>query len=232
MERKFFRLRHCNAMIEWADALYRTGAAADTERARELYKAVIFAHGFDPGVSPKWGKPEFIFMQMSINPAVSSQLARAWKGFTQIEVGLNYYGATDSYVPPLRYHVLKEAADRFAAAAKSASQDFITSVSKIEEAVPDGIMTANMLKKASLQAEIAGEQIDIAKVGVKNASAQVQSVKNAIDKKKKELEDHQAFGQQFLDFWQRICRCDRVASVRGDQGSRRERRGGTVSAAR
>ena len=64
----------------------------------------------------------------------------------------------------------------------------------------DGILTANMLKKASLQAAMAGEQIDIAQTGVSNALGQVDAVEKAIEDKKKELADHDDFGQQFLDF--------------------------------
>jgi hypothetical protein len=42
--------------------------------------------------------------------------------------------------------------------------------------VRDGILTANMLKKASLQAAMAVEQIDIAQSGVSNALGQVDAV--------------------------------------------------------
>ena len=40
-----------DALLAWAEALYRTDDAASLERARELYKAVVFLHGEDPGTS-------------------------------------------------------------------------------------------------------------------------------------------------------------------------------------
>ena len=38
-----------DALLAWAETLYRTDDAANLERARELYKAVMFLHGEDPG---------------------------------------------------------------------------------------------------------------------------------------------------------------------------------------
>jgi hypothetical protein len=57
VERKWLRLGHADALLGWADALYRADRPADLERARELYKAVLFLHGISPGISPSWNDP-------------------------------------------------------------------------------------------------------------------------------------------------------------------------------
>jgi hypothetical protein len=91
MEHKFFRLRHCGALLEWADSLYRTGDAASVARAREVYKAVLYAHGVDPDITPHWpGKPQPKYTNHTKNPATVSQIVRAQKGLSQIDNGLNY----------------------------------------------------------------------------------------------------------------------------------------------
>lgn len=57
MELAFYRLRQGNAMLEWADALYRSDEPASVSRARELYKAVLWMYGEPPPIVPAWGRP-------------------------------------------------------------------------------------------------------------------------------------------------------------------------------
>jgi len=196
-------------MLEWADSLYRSDEPANIARAREIYKAVLWLHGETPLVSPKWpsrfrpadnGQLGPFFIYQSENPALAGQKARARRGFLQIEAGLNYYAVSDNMVPALRYRPLKDAADRFAATAKSAQQDFLLYMEKIEEALRDSIVTANMLKKATLQGQIAGEQVKIAQFNVTLAQQQVDQVNAAIKAKEDEMADHDGLGEQFVDW--------------------------------
>lgn len=201
MEKRFFALRHGNAMLEWADALYRSNEPANIARAREIYKAVLWLHSTNPKVSPAWGGPQPMeFHHHHENPAVVSQRARARLGLSQIESGLNFYGLTDLFVPPLRYRVLKDTADRFTSIAKSAQQDFLLYMEKIEEILRDNIVSASMLKKAVLQAQIAGQQKQIAEFNVLLAQKQVQQVQAAYEAKKEEIESHDNIFTQLGEF--------------------------------
>ena len=196
MEKQFFTLRHGNALLEWADALYRSDEPASIARARELYKAALFLHGTTPPIGPQWPGSlviHFHFSHHAPNSAVVSQKQRARRGFKQIELGLNYYGVNNDFVPTLRYRALKDAADRFAATAKAAQQDFLVYMGRVEDAIRDGLVTTNMLKKATLQGEIADAQVKIAEFNVMVAKQQVAQVKAAIEAKKKEIQDEDAF---------------------------------------
>ena len=203
-EIQFFRLRQGNAMLEWADSLYRTDDPSNIARARELYKGVLWLHGETPLICPTWESSRFHpgigFINHSENLALVSQKARARRGFFQIEAGLNYYGYRDDMVPTLRYRPLKDAADRFAAFAKSAQQDFLAYMEKLEDATIEAIKNAAMLKKAALQAQIAGEQAKIAQDGVTLAKIQITQVNQAIEAKQKEIDDHDSLFTQFTDY--------------------------------
>ena len=197
-EERYFRLRQADAMLEWADALYRSDEPSSVQRARELYKSVLWLHGSMPTV-PNWGtgKPKlFIGPQ---NPAKLGQKSRAQLGIEQIEAGLNWYGSNDTLVPSLRYRPLKDAGDRYAAAAKSAQQDFLLAMSNVEDGIREGLLTSNMLKKATLQEGLAGEQVAIAEYGVVLAGQQVEAVKAQIEAKKAEIEEHDSLLGQFGD---------------------------------
>ncbi|HEX7317647.1 MAG TPA: hypothetical protein VF297_27340 [Pyrinomonadaceae bacterium] len=198
MEGRFFRLRHGNALLEWADALYRADDASSAARARELYKAVLWLHDETPPIV-SGVKAVKVYEGSTENPALLSQKNRALKGFYQIEAGLNYYGFDDSLVPVLRYKPLKEAAERYAAVAKSAQQDFLTYMTKVEDAIRENYVTTNMLKKAELHGQIASEQSAIAQRAVEAAEQQVAKVEAAIKAKEKELAEHDGLGEQFLD---------------------------------
>ncbi len=207
MERNFLKLRHANAMLEWADALYRTDDASTIQRAREIYKAVLWIHGIPPAISPSWyfAKDHFkfgdhVFVNHTENPAMLAQRDYARKNLFQIDNGLNFYGSNNALVPTLRYKPLKDAGDSFAGAAKSAQQDFLIFVGNIEEAMRDNIISANMLKKAEIMGKIAQEQQKIAEYGVKVAEQQVAQVEAAIAAKKSEIEDHDGFWNELGDF--------------------------------
>jgi hypothetical protein len=207
MEKKFFKLRHGNAMLEWADALYRSDEPGNIARAREIYKAVLWLFGETPPICPTWpsrfrpapdGLPSF--GHHLENPAITAQKARARRGLLQIDADLNYYGFSNDMVPVLRYRPLKDAADRFAATAKSAQQDFLVYMEKIEEALRDSLVTGNMLKKAMLQGQIAVEQAKIAQFTVTLAQRQVDQVNATIKAKEDEIADHDGLGEQFVDW--------------------------------
>ncbi|GAA1712337.1 hypothetical protein GCM10009745_70640 [Kribbella yunnanensis] len=201
MELRWLALRRGEVLMEWAGALYRSGEEALSQRARELYKAVLFVTGAGPAISPRWdAKPPNLYFNGTQNPALTVLRGEATKGIAQIDAGLNYYGADDSLVPHLRYRTLKEAADRFAAAAKSAETDLLVYIGKIEDALIEQMLHANMLTKAQLQASIAGEQAEIAKFEVGLAQRQVTAVQAEIKKKKAELADDSGFFDQFVDF--------------------------------
>ena len=198
LEVRFLKLRQGLAMLEWADALYRSDDGASVQRARELYKSVLWLHGAKPPSLPRWTASSYVFFNQG-NPALTGQRARSLLGIEQIEAGLNWYGSNDSMVPILRYQTLKNAADRYAAAAYSAQQDFLASMGKLEEAIRDSLLNNNMLKKASLQESISAEQIKIAEFDVVLSQLQVAAVEGQISAKKKEIDDHDSLGGQFGD---------------------------------
>src|SRR6185503_19702509 len=51
-EQRFFKLAQGEAMLAWADQLYRNDDPSSIRRARELYKGVLFVHGEDPEIAP------------------------------------------------------------------------------------------------------------------------------------------------------------------------------------
>jgi hypothetical protein len=205
------KLRHANTLLEWADALYRTDEPSSIQRARELYKAVLYLHGARPPISstgPKGdagpGDPFWLevpsFLNQNENPAIASQKARARAGFHKITQGLNWYGETDDVVPVLRYRELKEVSDRFAALAKATQQDFLAYTGKMEAAIVDRMRLANLIQKGGIQVKLSGEQRAIAEHGVKVAQAQVKDIEAAIEAKRKEIEDSEGFFNQLGDF--------------------------------
>ncbi|HEY8460663.1 MAG TPA: hypothetical protein VIM99_09800, partial [Blastocatellia bacterium] len=214
MERRFLELRHGSALLEWADSLYRSNEPANIARARELYKAVTFLHGGNPPINPRWSNEKSPKYKLhSQNPAIVSQRARAARGFQQIELGLNYYGVRPDFLPAQRYRPLKDAADRMAALARAAQQDFLAYMGKIEDAIREGLINANALKKATLQGKIADEQVKIAEYDVMVAQQQVEQVEAAIAAKKAEVAEHDGFWAQLGDFVSEFK--DTVAGISG-----------------
>ena len=220
-EHRFFKLAQGEAMLEWADELYRNDDPASIRRARELYKGVLFMHGDDPGIAPHFPIPGLPLLDhlgglgglgginaygnpviaSQANPARTSQLARAHAGFGQIELGLNAYGFRADMVPVLRYRPLKLGADLFATSAKSSQSDFLQYQTRFEQATIEGWQATAMVKKAEAGAVIAKEQIEIAKAGVSKAQEQVTAVKAQIEAKKKEIADSSSLFSQAEDFF-------------------------------
>jgi hypothetical protein len=212
LEKRLCILRLGNALLEWADALYRRDDPASMARARELFKAVFWLHDETPPVCPSWDDPHDLiqtkvsdrisspFRPNTPNPAVTSQIARARLGFDQLEAGLNYYGFAANTVPTLRYRPLKDAADRLAAMAKSTQADFLLFVEKSEELAKESIQAGALLKKANLLAGVADEQIDVAERGVAQAENQEREVLAAIHAKEDEIAKKGEFFSQLGDY--------------------------------
>lgn len=211
VEARFFRLRQGNAMLEWADSLYRTDDASNIVRARELYKGVLWLHGSIPPIGPNWltdpalglgsaAGSEVRFGNSRTNPALTTQLARARLGFFKIEARLNYFGERNDVVPALRYRPLKESADRFCALARTTQWEFLLYIEKVESAVIERMKLSNLLQKASLQASVADQQIELARYQQSVAEQQVVDIQAAIDAKIKEITDADSFTSQFGEY--------------------------------
>ena len=208
-ETKLFKLKQANAMLEWADALYRVNEPTPMARARELYKGVLWLHGWAPDINPHWpGVPGFgylpIYLHHAENPALLSQTGRASQGIYQIDNGLNYFGERDDIVPILRYRPLKDLADRMAVMARGAQQDFLQYTQQVEAAITARLQLANFLQKAKLQATIADEATAIAQHDVQVAKDQVDAVKAAIKAKEDEIAQADSFFGQVGDAFKSI----------------------------
>ncbi len=199
IDKRFVQLRLGNVLLEWADALYRTDEASLNARARELYKAVLWLHGDDPGVSPAWDVPPTP-KTPSGNIAVVGQIAAARAGFIKSNAGLNYFGLTNDTVPVQRYRTLKDLADQYAGLAVAAEHDFLVAMENLEQLSIDDLRTSNMLAKAQAQRTIADEQGQIAAYNVAVAKLQVSNVQSQIAAKAAEIADHDSFFGQWSDF--------------------------------
>lgn len=201
-ETKLFKLKQANAMLEWADALYRVNEPTSMARARELYKGALWLHGQTPDICPHWKviwglgvKPPF-YQHHVENPALLSQIGRAERGLYQIDHRFNYFGERDDVVPIHRYRPLKETADRMAAMARGAQQDFLQYTQQVETAITAGLQLANFLQKAKAQVSIAEEATAIAQHDVQVAQDQVAAIQDAIKAKQTEIADaNSLFGQ-------------------------------------
>jgi len=207
-ETKLFNLKQANAMLEWADTLYRINEPAPMARARELYKGTLWLHGRIPDICPHWPtnlwhEPPFYFHHVE-NPALLSQTGRAERGIYQIDNSLNYYGERDDIVPILRYRPLKDTADRMAAMARGAQQDFLQYTQQVEAAITARLQLANFLQKSKLQVSIANESTAIAEHDVVVAQDQVAAVKAAIKAKEDEIAQADSFFGQIGDAFKSI----------------------------
>jgi hypothetical protein len=203
VESLFFRLQMGNAMLEWADQLYRTDDNSSISRARELYKGVYFLHGDTPPINPTWTAvpvSKGIFFGGTVNPARVSQLARAQRGFTQINVGLNFFGYADDMVPVLRYATLKAAADAFSSEAKSTERDFIDFIGQLENATIENMKNAAMFRRANLQAKIADQQAGSAQDQIQQAQIVIAQVNQQIAAVQQQIADHNSFWGQVGDY--------------------------------
>jgi hypothetical protein len=205
-EQKFFKLVQGNAMLAWADLLYRNDDPSSIRRARELFKGVIFMHEEDPEISPlfqmtssaTWPLP---FKFTEGNPPKAAQVARARLALYQIQNGMNVYGWRDDMVPIMRYKPLKQAADLFAASAKAAQSDFLQYMTRYEQAQIEVWQARDLVARSQAMAGIATEQIAIAQAGVDKAQAQVKAVQDQITAKQKEIADEDSFFSQVKDFF-------------------------------
>lgn len=201
----YFKLKLGNAALEWADVLYRSNQPQNIMRARELYKAVIFLHGEDPEITPHWDPhgPVSTVLPWGLsgtNPAVVSQVNRGRVGLTQIDAGLNFYGLSPQHVPPVRFRVLKDAADRFVAAARGAQSDFLDYTQQLDQLTVSEMTARTMVEKASAAISIAQEQQKIAEFNVGEAQKQVEAINAQIAAKKAEIAKKDSFFEQALDF--------------------------------
>jgi hypothetical protein len=201
VEQLYFRLQLGAAMLDWADALYRTDEPANVDRARELYKGVYYVHGTVPPISPTWSTAPPPLVPESANPAQASQLVRAQLGFSQIAAGLNYFGFAPDMVPLLRYSTLKAAADTVAASAQSAQEDFLNAMAQLEDLLIENMKNSAMLQRAALQSRIAQEQAGVAADQIAMAKIVVARVKQQMEKVKNEIEDHNSFFGQVGDYF-------------------------------
>ncbi|WP_406333385.1 hypothetical protein [Streptomyces sp. NBC_00203] len=200
LEITFSRLRRGNAMLEWADQLYRTDEPGTVARARELYKAVLFLHGELPPTLPSWGTALSGFLRAEENPARTGQVQHARLCLLQIAAGLNYFGYGEDVVPLLRYRTLAGVAREQAALAKSAESDLLRAMGRIEDLIQNELTLLNFRQKALLQTGIAAEQVRISANNTLAAVGQVQQVKDLIEAKRREIEDHDSFLGQVGDF--------------------------------
>ena len=203
----WFKLELGDAVLEWADALYRSNQPESIMRARELYKAVLFLHGDDPMISPNWPRAScrcrWIFARLTFqrNPAVDGQCSRARLGFIQIDDRRNFYGVPASHVPPVpSYRVLKEAADRFAAGARAAQIGTLGYMQQLDELTVSEMTARTMVAKASSAIVIAQEQQQIAQVSVGEAQKQVERRQRPDRGQEAEIADKESFFEQSEDF--------------------------------
>ncbi len=203
LEERYARIVQADAILAWAEALYRTDDAATLERARELYKAVLFLHGEDPGTSayqPFMLDPSPFFGLVE-NPRVRNQKDRARLALQQLKAGLNFYGYNDAAVPTLRYETLAAAAGRWAGSAKSAQSDYLQYLGRVEQLDLDLLAAKAQERKARATVGIAAEQIEIAQAGVVVAKKLVSDVEKQIAAKKQEIEDANSIFSQFKDYF-------------------------------
>jgi hypothetical protein len=202
LEERYARIVQADALLAWAEALYRSDDAASLERARELYKAVVYLHGEDPGTGAylplQFLLPSFGLVE---NPRVRNQIDRARLALQQLEAGLNFYGYNDDAVPTLRYDTLVDAAQRWATGAKSAQNDYLTYLGRVEQLDLDLLAAKAQERKARATVAIAAEQVEIAKAGVVVAKKLVTDVEKLIAAKQAEIDDANSLFSQFEDYF-------------------------------
>ncbi len=201
----YYKLKLGTVALEWADVLYRSNLPDSIMRARELYKAVLWLHGEDPEITPRWDRrglinPLLPWKKSKRNPAIVGQVSRAQLGFLQINAGLNFYGISPSSVPPVRFRVLKEAADRFAAGARGAQTDFLGYMQQVDQITVAEMQARTMVAKATSAVSIALEQKKIAEFHVGEAQKQVDAINAQIAAKKAEIAKKDEFFEQAKDF--------------------------------
>lgn len=204
LEERYARLVLADVLLAWGEILYRSDDSANLERARELYKAVLLLHGKDPGTMAY--KPPSLLPPPPLgglveNPRRLNQLGRAQLALHQLEAGLNFYGYNDETVPTLRYQTLLGAAQRWVGGAKSAQNDYLAYLGRVEQLDLDLLAAKAQERKAQATVAIASEQVGIANAGVVVAQKLVADVEKLIEKKKQEIEDSKSIFNQFKDYF-------------------------------
>ncbi len=138
---------------------------------------------------------------MPVNPAILAQETRAQLGLTQIDAGLNYFGYSDDLVPILRYRTLALAAQCLAKLAKQAESDYLSFKEHAENAELGMIQARSAVAIAALRVQIESQRILEAEDFVIQATIQVQQVRDAIDAKQKEIDDHNSLCGEVNDFF-------------------------------
>jgi hypothetical protein len=204
VEEEFVRLVQGDAMLQWAEILYRTDDPSSLERARELYKGVFFLHGEEPGTSawvPRVLSTGVGFEDVG-NPLRRGQIARARLGLTQLDAGLNFYGYSDEAVPTLGYDTLVNAAHRWATGAKTAQTDYLAYLGRVEQMDLDVLAAKAHERKARATVAITAEQVEIAKAGVVVAQRVVAEVEKLIVAKQAEISDANSIFSQFSAYFE------------------------------
>lgn len=203
LEERYARIVQADVLLAWGEALYRTDDESSLERARELYKAVLFLHGEDPGTSayPPFRLTLPGWFGLVENARVRNQLDRARLALHQLQAGLNFYGYSDEAVPTLRYETLVQAAQRWAAGAKSAQNDYLAYLGRVEQLDLDLLAAKAQERKARATVAIAAEQVEIAKSGVIVAQKLVADVEKLIAAKQQEIDDADSLFSQFKDYF-------------------------------
>ena len=127
-------------------------------------------------------------------------MGRAHLGFLQINAGLNYYAVSPAHVPPVRFRVLKETADRFAASARGAQSDFLGYMQQLDQITVSEMTARTMVTKANSAISIAQEQQKIAEFNVGEVQKQVDAINAQIAAKKAEIAKADDFFEQVKDF--------------------------------
>ena len=205
LEERYARLVQADALLAWAETLYRTDDAANLERARELYKAVMFLHGEDPGhqrvpAAPRLPSPAPMVRSgrepAPAQPARPGPARAAATGRWPQLLRLQRRGGAD-----LRYETLVGAAQRWTTGAKSAQSDYLAYLGKVEQADLDLLTAKAQERKARITVAISAEQVEIAKAGVIVAQKLVADVEKLIAAKQQEIEDANSIFSQFKDYF-------------------------------
>ena len=206
MEKAWFRLKLGNALLEWADLLYRTDKPDSIHRARDSTRACSTFTAKTPpsrlpGVHLGLNILPFFTGKLVQNPQLTAQINRAHVGFDQINAGLNYYGFPKDYVPPVRYRVLREAALSFAASAKSTQNDYLNYMAKVRASNAGRNDRPQHGREGQLRhsnCQRAGSDCAVQRWRSQKAGGSCQSANRS---QKKEIKDSESFFSQLGDFY-------------------------------
>jgi hypothetical protein len=202
------RLRQSEAMLAWADDLYRTDDPALIRRARELYKGVLWLNGVTPpGIAADWtsfGFPPLPdplggLFGARVNPAVASVIMRAHRRIDQIDGHLNCLGYPRDLVPPQRYQMLRLLAQSHAASAVAVQSEFVAAQEAYQQAEMDRIRESATLNRALLNAHAKSQEAGIATLEGDTADRRIAAVLDRIASIQREIDDSQTLAGQIRD---------------------------------